>query len=88
LARDSEGYAVITGWSEEKPDGAAFVKDISLDRYYMNEAMAPEAERLQRDLAETDRMYLQVKVKAGNYVIEGLYLNDMPIEQVLTEAMV
>jgi uncharacterized membrane-anchored protein len=87
LAQDAEGYAIISGWSEEKPRDGAYVTDISLDRYYMNEAMAPEAERLQRDLAETDRMYLLVKVKSGNYVIEGLYLNDVPIEQVLMEAM-
>ena len=48
----------------------------------MNEEMAPEAERIQRDLdLEKETMYLLVKVKNGDYVIQGLYINDIPIEQ-------
>lgn len=81
LGRDDQGYAVITEASRDKPKEQDYAKNLRLSRYYMNEKMAPEAERLQRSLAEEDILYLLVKVKNGNYVIEGLYLNDIRIEE-------
>ena len=86
LNRDEQGYAVVSGWSETRPTGIAYVQNLSLNRYYMNEAMAPEAERIQRNLADTDSLYLLVKVKNGSYVIEGLYLNGIPIEQYIIDS--
>lgn len=81
LDRDEQGFAVVSGWSAFKPKVGDYAKNLELNRYYMNEAMAPEAERIQRNLTDNDRLYLLVKVKSGSYVIEGLYLNDIPIEQ-------
>lgn len=84
LGTDSNGFATITQWALEKPEGEEYVKNLEISRYYMNEKMAPEAERLQRSLdVETDKMYVIIKVKNGHYVIQGLYLNDVPIEQYL-----
>jgi len=81
LARDRQGYASISDSSDYKPLSGIYVKNLRLNRYYMNENMAPIAERIQRSLSDNDFMYLLVRVKNGHYVIEGLYLNDTPIEQ-------
>ena len=82
LERDSNGFARIARWSTEKPQDGQYVRNLRLDRYYMNEKMAPEAERVQRELdLERDVLHLLVKVKGGSYVIEGLYINDVPMEE-------
>ncbi len=83
LERDASGYAVVSGWSDERPRGVSYAHDLALERYYMNETMAPEAERMQRELAEGDDMALLVKVKNGDYVIAGLYLNGVPVEELI-----
>ena len=79
LGRDSRGFAVIFPGSGDNrpPSSRAYAKNLKLNRYYMNEKMAPVAERIQRDLREDDIIYLLVKVKGGHYVIEGLYINDV-----------
>jgi uncharacterized membrane-anchored protein len=88
LWRDQDGYAEIAPIKINSPSevhpGSAYVKDLQLTRYYMNENMAPTAERIQRELSDDDVMYLQVMVKNGHYVIEGLYLNGIPIEQYIS----
>lgn len=87
LTADENGYARVTGWSDQRPDRGIYAKNLRLDRYYMNEKQAPETERLQRKLDyDVDTMVLTVRVKNGNYVIEGLFLNDIPIEQYLEES--
>ena len=84
LRKDSNGYAIISKWQEQRPESEPYIKDPQLSRYYMNETMAPQAEQLQRTLdPATNTIYLLVKVKNGNYVIQGLYVNDIPIEQYL-----
>lgn len=86
LAKDSDGYAVITAWQEQRPESGQYVKNPKLDRYYMNEKQAPEAERIQRELdLEKNSLYLLVRVKQGNYVIQGLYINGIPIETYITQ---
>jgi len=85
LEKDAAGYAVISGWQSQKPNDRQYVKNPELSRYYMNEKMAPEAERIQRGLdLDKDIIYLLVKVKNGDYVVQGLYINDVPIEQYIT----
>jgi len=86
LEKDSAGYAVISGWQSWKPKEGQYIKSPKLNRYYMNEKMAPEAERIQRGLdLDEDTIYLLVKVKNGDYVIEGLYINDVSIEQYIIQ---
>lgn len=85
LEVDEEGYAQVAGWQATPPAQGAYAKDLQLDRYYMDERLAPKAERLQRELdMEEHTMYLLVRVKDGHYVIQGLYLDDVPIESYLT----
>jgi len=56
----------------------------SFDRYYMNDVLAPHAQQRVTDAARGDienRAWLAVRVKNGAGVIEGLYLDGVPIEQ-------
>ena len=85
LGRDEQGYAIISDSSDKPPLSGVYAKNLRLGRYYINERMAPIAERIQWELSEDDNLYLLVKVKSGHYVIEGLYLNDIPIEQHISE---
>ncbi len=86
LERDTGGFASIKSWQLDRPQSGDYVQKLRLERYYMNEKLAPEADRIQRELdPQKDRLYLLVRVKSGSYVIEGLYLNGAPIEDVLTQ---
>lgn len=86
LDKDGEGYAIITGWQEQRPVQGQFAKDLQLNRYYMNEKMAPAAERIQLNpAADQESFYLLVMVKNGDYVIQGLYINDIPIEEYIAQ---
>ncbi|MDR1194763.1 MAG: GDYXXLXY domain-containing protein [Peptococcaceae bacterium] len=84
LARDEAGYAVVTGQSYDRPAAGVYAKDLFLDRYYMDERLAPTADTLLRELSPADSVYALVAVKDGDYVIEGLYLNDVAVEDYLT----
>ena len=56
----------------------------SFDRYYMNDVLAPQAQQRVTDAARgnvENRAWLAVKVKNGAGVIEGLFLDGVPIEQ-------
>jgi len=56
----------------------------SFNRYYMNDAMAPQAERRMTESRPRNgetRAWLAVKVKNGLGVIEGLYVDGVPIEK-------
>jgi uncharacterized membrane-anchored protein len=58
----------------------------SFDRYYMNEGAAPAAERRYAEASRRDastRAWLAVRVKNGTGVIEGLFIDGVPIEQVV-----
>ena len=58
----------------------------SFNRYYMNEAAAPMAEdkyvEASRRNAEA-RAWLNVRVKDGTAVIEGLVIDGVPIEELI-----
>jgi hypothetical protein len=51
-----------------------------VDRYYMEEKIAPKAENAYRENVNQNNTYIKTKVKNGSIVIEGLYINDMRIE--------
>ena len=59
--------------------------EFSFDRYYMNDAIAPQAQERAARAARTSpesRTWLNVRVKNGIGVIEGLLIDGVPIEQV------
>lgn len=98
LGTDEEGYARVDAVTKTRPDSGDFIRatvqwvddqgqelslDLPIDRYYMNEWAAPQAERAYRDnqwQEETD-VYVTVRVLAGEIVIEGLFIDDVPIEE-------
>jgi uncharacterized membrane-anchored protein len=56
----------------------------SFDRYYMNDAVAPQAQQRVTEAVRREgetRAWLAVKVKNGAGVIEGLFIDGVPIEQ-------
>jgi uncharacterized membrane-anchored protein len=96
LAEDSEGFAHIALVMPTPPDGPDYIRArviysadnrvhlrLPIDRYYMNEEMAPQAEIAYREhsrMAEQDA-YVTVRVKDGDAQIEGLFVAGTPIEE-------
>lgn len=65
---------------------AGYTVAFSFDRYYMNEAAAPEAQRRYADAMRRDaasEAWLAVRVKDGVGVIEGLFIDGVAIEEIL-----
>ena len=62
--------------------------ELPFDRFYMNEADAPEAERQVRRAGrrETRSAYALVRVRAGMAVLEDLYIEDKPILEFMKQA--
>jgi uncharacterized membrane-anchored protein len=80
--------AVWTPRSDDpgKSDLTAYTLQFSFDRYYMNEAAAPEAERRYAQAAPrraASRAWLAVRVKNGIAVIEGLFIDGVAIEAIV-----
>jgi hypothetical protein len=78
---------------KEPAEPAAYRYRVRLpfDRYYMNEKLAPEAEKAVAEImrgGETDAVVIKVRVyKDGNYAIEDLELNGTPIKEALKERL-
>ncbi len=103
VKEDNEGFAKIINAYVVKPDILNYLTaDISrlgkekiyfelpFNRYYLNEADAPIAERAYNDLIRQNRndsttvaAYMDVRISKGDAVIEELYLQDMPIREYL-----
>lgn len=95
---DGNGYAKILGFGEERPVEGDYIKApikngyarLPFDRYYLGEHTAPQAEqiywrnnsRFNPAVAKTES-YVTVRVKDGNAVIEGLYINGERIEKMV-----
>jgi uncharacterized membrane-anchored protein len=82
---------VRTTWAPE-PGGTGesvrtgYALGFPFDRYYMNETAAPAAEQRYADAARRDaerRAWVVVRVKDGTAVIEGLFIDDVPIEAIV-----
>ncbi|MCL2633622.1 MAG: GDYXXLXY domain-containing protein [Oscillospiraceae bacterium] len=65
------------------PDVDGYIKNFKMERYYMNEKAAPKVEErlLPRNILSSDVVYVIIKVKNGKYAIEGMYINDIPVEE-------
>lgn len=98
LGVDDEGYATVESVSQTPPTQGDYVRarvswtdvqqqtvmlDMPIDRYYMNEWAAPNAERAYWDnqRQEDIDVYVTVRVLDGEVVIEGLFIDDIPIEE-------
>jgi uncharacterized membrane-anchored protein len=58
-----------------------FTLDLPFDRYYLDERLAPEAEKAYREHAVGDKRaaYITVRVWRGNAVLEELFIEDLPV---------
>jgi len=74
----------ITGMTPFQDSANVVYISYPFEAYYMEESRAPRAEKMYRDSARnTQRTYALVKVYNGTAVIEGLYINDRSIEELL-----
>ena len=85
---DSDGFAGIASISEKKPASGVYIKSngrrrfsLPVSRYYMDEKLAPQAEKLTRQGGQ--EAYVTVRVKNGVLVISGLYINGIAIEDII-----
>ncbi len=88
---DEDGFAKIVGTSDTRPADMPYVKSMDknrfvlpIERYYMDEELAPEAERVTGWGSELET-YVTVRIKNGNTVISGLYVDGIEIEKYITE---
>jgi uncharacterized membrane-anchored protein len=101
VGTDSNGFAVLTGASGKPPADAPYIRApvvscdstgttfaLPLDRFYMNEKLAPDAEKAYREHAAaggSHDAWIAVRVRKGQAVIEDLYLGDRRISDVLMD---
>jgi uncharacterized membrane-anchored protein len=91
FARVAQGddLAIASAWPQwtataQDATRTGYTINFSFDRYYMNEQAAPEAENQFRAAARRNsasRAWLTVRVRNGAGVIEGLFVDGVPIEQ-------
>lgn len=83
---DPEGFARFSEWSLEKPLGKKYLKTrihyfpnngvdiyIPFDRYYMDEAKAPRAERLVREGTRSTNCWVNVRILNGKALVEDVF---------------
>lgn len=87
LEVDENNFAKVVCVTKKKPDtGLYLVSDeshyftIPLDRYYMEETLAPKAEAM----LNNSQAYITVRIKGDKAVISGLYINNTKAEDLLT----
>jgi len=93
-----DGYAKLGTLLRERPAGGDYIRAkagrggtqvvLPLDRFYMNERMAPKAEQAYRDTSGTGKRnaYILVRVRNGDVVIEDLFLDGKPAYDYLRES--
>lgn len=98
ISEGSDGYAGFTGIATTAPPSGDYLKttvayspsrsrkvliDIPFKRYYMNEDLAPAAERAYARHSRRDKKnaWVVVRVRNGRAVIEGLYVAGRPISE-------
>lgn len=98
LEEDDEGFARVSRVSLRPSGDGAYIRTqarsaigstvtvwVPVDRYYLPEALAPEAERAYRDAARNDESEtcVSVRVRSGTAVLEDLYIGGVPLREAL-----
>jgi uncharacterized membrane-anchored protein len=90
IAVDADGFAYISLVTDERPATGAFVRSnnqswfsLPIERYYMEERLAPRAEELAWRRAPGEEAYVTVRVKNGKLIISGLYIDGVAIEDII-----
>ena len=102
LEEDEDGFARIAVLSTTRPDGDGYItarvdrisgRDVHLrwpvDRYYLDEELAPKAEGIywQNSRREERKACVTVRVRRGKAVLEELYIEDVPIVEYVRREM-
>ena len=87
---DADGFAHIAYTSHRRPASGAFVRSsnrnrftLPIERYYMEEKLAPRAEVLTQRREPGQEAYVTVRVKNGELIISGLFIDGVAIEDIL-----
>lgn len=96
IDEDADGFARIVALTESPPQDTDFIEvrihhassrsaslELPFDRYYMEESLAPEAERAYRDRSASAEAWITVRVLDGHAVLEELYLDGLPVREFL-----
>ena len=97
IAEGEDGFARLSAASMSCPAGPDYIAGrmagvvftneirvaLPLDRFYMNEKLAPKAEHAYRQRGEGREAWLAVRVRKGMAVIEDLYIGDKTITDYL-----
>ena len=92
LDRDAEGFATVVGVAHREPADIAYLEVVAqvarpdavlfrfpIDRYYLPEEQAPEAERLYRTTSGAS--WAEIRVRDGHAVIEDLVIEGKSIAE-------
>lgn len=90
LEIDKDGFATVKKVVKEPPKDELFLtsKDedyfqIPLDRYYMEENLAPKAEEI---ISGEKEAYVTIRIKGEKSVLSGLYVDGKPVEEILAKS--
>lgn len=99
IETDTNGFSRLGELRATRPDGWPYLTvriqqiygqtaylQVPLDRYYMDESLAPAAEKAywNHSRATNRTAYITVRVRAGNGVIENLWIDGVPIHEFVT----
>jgi len=79
---EHEDYISMKVWYHHRNQTNTLAVTVPFDRYYMNEKLAPEAERVYREHSRRGKKqdaHMTVRVRRGFAVLEELYVADVPI---------
>ena len=81
----SEGDYIGVEFGSAQGKGTCIFR-LPFDRFYLEEGMAPEAERLYNEHSRGTRdAWAMVRVKSGKAVIEDLYVGGKPVKDLIRE---
>ena len=90
LEIDEDGFAMVKKVVKEQPKDQLYLTSenedyfyIPLDRYYMEETLAPKAEEM---ISREKEAYVTIRIKGDKSVLSGLYIDGKPVEEILTES--
>lgn len=93
LSVDENGFAKVESIQDTKPESGLYIKSkdkkyyrLPIDRYYMDEKLAPKAERITQSTSKVQKTYVTVRIKNGKCVVSGLYVDDEKIEEYVKRA--
>ena len=76
-------YSSGTDTSQRHYEG--FVIKLPFDRFYMDEAKAPRAERMVRDATRTTNCWANIRILEGKAVVEDVMVGGQSISELVTE---